>query len=142
MQTKLYIYTDGGSRGNPGHSAIGILILDENKKILLKYKRYIGINTNNQAEYRALIKGLELAKRFTKDDICCFLDSELVVRQLNGKYKIRNNDLLILFNELKKHESIFKKVTYVHVKRENTYIQMADAMVNEALDELNLSTNH
>lgn len=136
MLTKLYIYTDAGSRGNPGPAAIGIIILDENKKLLKVHKEYIGKSTNNQAEYQALIKALELASSYTDGEVFCTLDSELVVRQLNGQYGVRDDTLKGLFNKLKSKEKHFSKVHYKHVKRENPLIQKADKLVNEALDEI------
>lgn len=135
MPKKIYIYTDGGSRGNPGPAGIGILILDENKRPLKEYKEYIGKTTNNQAEYKALIKALELASSYTKGEVFCTLDSELVVRQLDGQYSIKNNNLKNLFLQLKKIEKGFEKISYTHVKRENPFIKRVDMMVNEVLDE-------
>jgi ribonuclease HI len=86
---RLLLYTDGGARGNPGPSAIGVVIYDSGHRELEKYKKYLGTTTNNQAEYRALIAALELATKLGADNIVCHLDSELVVRQLQGKYKIK-----------------------------------------------------
>ena len=132
--SKLYVYTDGGSRGNPGPSAIGIVFFDENKNRIAEHKECIGICTNNQAEYRAVIKGLELATTHCRKKIMCFLDSELVVRQLNGRYKIKNHELKRLFHILKDKEKAFDEVVYTHVKRTNQFIKCADRLVNEALD--------
>jgi len=131
---KLYIYTDGGSRGNPGPSAIGIVFYDKDKNKIAEYKECIGEATNNQAEYRALIKGLELATSHCRKEILCFLDSELVIRQLSGRYRIKNEKLRELFYILKDREKAFEKVVYNHVKRGNLYIVIADKLVNDALD--------
>ena len=130
----LYVYTDGGSRGNPGPAAIGIVFFDENKNKIADYKECIGEHTNNQAEYMALIKALELATSHCRKTIRCFLDSELVVRQLNGRYRIKNDELRRLFYILKDRERAFDKVIYNHVKRSNKFIQYADKLVNDALD--------
>ena len=85
-QNKIFLYTDGG--GNPGSAAIGIIVCDENKNILHEYKECIGEATNNTAEYIALRKGLEIVAGICRNEICCFSDSELLVRQLNGSYRI------------------------------------------------------
>ena len=130
----LYVYTDGGSRGNPGHSAIGIVFFDENKTKIAEYKECIGEGTNNQAEYKALIKGLELATAHCRRKIMCFLDSELVVRQLSGSYRIKNEKLRELFYILKDRERAFDEVVYNHVGRTNQFIQYADKLVSDALD--------
>ena len=130
----LYVYTDGGCRGNPGPGAIGIVFFDENKNKIAEYKECIGECTNNQAEYRALIKALELATAHCRKEILCFLDSELVVRQLSGRYRIKKEELRRLFYILKDRERAFEKVVYNHVKRENKFIQYADKLVNDALE--------
>ena len=138
---KLFTYTDGGSRGNPGHSAIAILITkgtnedDEKGRIIFQHGEYIGIGTNNQAEYKALIKALQESQKLSRGDILCTLDSELVVRQLIGEYKVKSSDLKPLYEEVKLLEKSFKSVSYRHVRRENPFIQKADSMVNNVLDE-------
>jgi len=81
---KISIYTDGGSRGNPGNSAIGIIIIDS-KKIIYKHGEYIGKATNNKAEYTALIKALKKASELFHEEVSCFSDSELMIKQLNGE---------------------------------------------------------
>jgi ribonuclease HI len=131
---KIYIYTDGAARGNPGPAAIGIVIYDENKNVLAEYKECIGEATNNTAEYKALIKGLELAAAHCRREVYCFLDSEVVVRQLNRTYRIKARHLLELFYILKDREKAFDKVVYNHARRDNRYISRADKLVNEALD--------
>lgn len=131
---KLYIYTDGGCRGNPGPGAIGVVILDKDRDVIVEYKECIGECTNNRAEYTALIKALELATGHCRKEVVCFLDSEIVVRQLSGAYAIKNKKLLELFYILKDREKSFEKVAYHHVRRTNQYISRADRLVNEALD--------
>ena len=130
----LHIYTDGGSRGNPGPSAIGIVFYDENKNKIAEYKECIGEHTNNQAEYKALIRGLELATAYCRKKILCFLDSELVVRHLNGMYRIKDEKMRELFYILKDRERAFEQVIYNHTKRTNQFIQYTDKLVNDALD--------
>ncbi len=133
MHTKLVIYTDGGSRGNPGEAAIGILIFMGEKEIV-RHKETIGVATNNQAEYKAIIKALELASGLGAETLECYMDSELVVMQINGKYKVKNKELKPLFEKVREKEKLFKSIEYKHVRRENKFIGIADGLVNKALD--------
>ena len=133
MAGRLYIYTDGGSRGNPGPAAIGIVLLDK-RKILLEHKERIGKATNNQAEYCALIKALELASRYRPAEVVCTSDSELLIKQVQGEYKIRNTELQRLHAMLKERERALPSVAYRHARRTHPRIQRADCLVNEALD--------
>lgn len=129
---KVVINTDGGARNNPGPAGIGVVIYDENENILETYKEYIGKATNNVAEYRAVIKGLERAKKYEPDEVEVRLDSELVKKQATGEYRCKDEvmkELLAQVREL----SFFKHVTFTHVKREKN--KLADKLVNEALDE-------
>jgi ribonuclease HI len=137
---KLIINTDGGSRGNPGPAGIGVVFSNADGQILAEYKEYIGEATNNIAEYRALILALEKAKSFSVkdgsasgwDEIECRLDSELVVKQIRGEYKVKDEKLMPLFGQV--HElSFFKPIKFVHVRRE--FNKEADALANLALDE-------
>ncbi|VVB83319.1 Ribonuclease HI [uncultured archaeon] len=131
----IFTNSDGGARGNPGPGAIGVIVR-EDEKILTKYSSRIGkFVTNNIAEYEALIKALELATRFTDDEITCVLDSELVVKQLLGEYKVRNPHLLPLFLKVQKLQENFKKIKYVHVSRENKFQILVDELLNEELDK-------
>lgn len=131
----IYTNSDGGARGNPGPGAIGIVIRNNNE-ILTKYSQFIGRNvTNNIAEYEALIKALEIASKFTKEEVTCILDSELIVNQLLGKYKVRNPKLLELFLKVQKLQENFKKIKYSHVSRMDKYQQIADEILNEELDK-------
>jgi len=132
---KLKMFTDGGARGNPGPAAVGILICDENDETLLELGEVIGEATNNIAEYRALITGLQEAKKLGGSDVLCYLDSELVVKQMSGKYKVKNYNLQKLYDEGKRLEREFSKVSYAHLRREEDGIQRADQLVNYALDE-------
>ena len=131
---KLTIYTDGGSRGNPGPGAIGILILDDKSNIVKEHKEFIGHTTNNRAEYTAMIKALELAKTHSKKEIICFSDSRLIVKQLSGEWKVKEKELLSLFQKVKQLEKNFESVSYNHVRRDNKYIKRADELVNEEMD--------
>ena len=97
MAKKLKIYTDGGARGNPGPAGVGVAIFDEKENLIKTAKKYLGKATNNQAEYKALILALELAKKLGAEEVDCFLDSQLIVNQLNRKYKIKDHQLGSLF---------------------------------------------
>ncbi len=130
----IYTNSDGGSRGNPGPGAIGILVRKDGQ-ILTKHSRFIGENvTNNFAEYKALIRAMEFASRFTKDKVTCILDSELVVKQLLGEYKVKNPGLLKLFQKVQKLQNRFKKIKYLHASRWDKFQQIADELVNQELD--------
>lgn len=131
----IYTNSDGGARGNPGPGAIGVIIRD-NKTILTKYSQMIGQRvTNNVAEYEALIKALELAKKITSEELTCILDSELVVKQLLGEYKVKHPNLLNLFLKVQKLQENFRKITYKHARREDEFQQRADELLNEELEK-------
>ena len=134
MLSKINVHADGGSRGNPGAAAIGIVILDENRNKLESHKECIGNATNNVAEYRALLKALQLAAKHTRKEVHIFMDSELIINQMNGIYKIKSPEMLELFQEVKSYERTFTKVVYNYVRRENKFQMMADKLVNEALE--------
>lgn len=129
---KLIIHTDGGARGNPGPAGIGVVIYDEDKKVIVEISRYIGETTNNQAEYRALLAGIEKAKDLGCEEIAFYLDSELVVKQLNREYKVKHPDLAPLFVKIYNTTLNFKKVTFQHIPREKN--KEADKLANEAMD--------
>lgn len=126
------LYTDGGSRGNPGPSAIGFVLMDMNDHIVKKEGLYLGITTNNQAEYQGLKSGLEAAKEFGVRELDVYMDSLLVVNQMKGIFKVKNRDLWPIYQSAKDMLSDFSKVTFNHVPRELNKI--ADEMVNECLD--------
>ncbi len=131
----IYTNSDGGARGNPGPGAIGVLVRKDGK-ILTKYSAKIGdIVTNNVAEYEALIKALELASKFTQEEITCILDSELIVKQLLGEYKVKHPKLRELFCKVQKLQENFKKIKYLQVSRWNKFQKIADEMLNEELDK-------
>lgn len=132
------IHTDGGSRGNPGPAAIGVVV-DEKKANndivnIKKYKEYIGENTNNQAEYMAILWALNYCKNNNYKEIECYLDSELVVKQLNKEYKIKDLGLSKIAAKIFIMKDFFDKCTFTHVRRE--FNKEADKLVNEALDEI------
>lgn len=129
-----YLNTDGGARGNPGPAAIGIVLKDENKNSIETKGIYLGNTTNNFAEYKGILEGLKLAKIKGVTEINCFLDSELVVKQLLGLYKVKEETLKLLHKEVKEIEKEFIKVTYTHVRRE--FNKEADLIVNKVLDSI------
>ncbi len=130
---KVKLYSDGGSRGNPGPSASGFVLLDENNKILVDDGLYLGVTTNNQAEYMALKIGLEAAHKLGVQDVDCYLDSLLVVNQMRGIFKIKNRDLWPVHDAIKDLLPKFKRVHFQHVPREHN--KLADAAVNRILDD-------
>ena len=134
MQKHVNIYTDGGSRGNPGPAAIAFVIQSDDGKIQNSYSQFIGIHTNNQAEYKALIKALQFILE-EAEEITCYLDSELVVKQLNGTYSVRNAKLRKLWNIVIKLKNSFKKTSFINVPRTNYYIRKADNLLNQELDK-------
>jgi ribonuclease HI len=139
--SRIYINTDGGSRGNPGLAAIGICFFDDKNNIIYRYKEFIGQATNNEAEYTAIIRAIELLRKSKwiktngeKSVIVCRLDSELVAKQLNGSYKIKNHRLQKMFGYLQSLlRELTQKIEFHHIARGENKI--ADKLVNEALDE-------
>ncbi len=129
---KLQIYTDGGARGNPGPAGVGVVIWDGNN-LVGQYSKYIGKATNNQAEYQAVIFGLEQAKKLGAKEVEVHLDSELVAKQLNREYKVKDPDLAPLFIKIWNLSFSFKKIIYIHIPREKNY--EADKLVNQAIDK-------
>ncbi len=130
------IYTDGGSRGNPGPAASGAVLkeLDEkgNERELERVGKFLGETTNNQAEYTAIIIGLKRAKQLGADIVEVVMDSELAVKQLNGAYKVKNREIAERFLEIHHLRPAFRRVTFRHVLR--AFNKEADAVVNEVLD--------
>ena len=129
---KLEIFTDGAARGNPGPAAIGVVVLDEEKKLLEEYKEYLGHATNNIAEYRGLLAGLKVAKKYLPCSVRFCLDSELVVRQMKGEWRVRDANLSNLFSQANDMLSSFEKVEFNYVPREQN--KAADKLANQALD--------
>ncbi|MCW3999076.1 MAG: ribonuclease HI family protein [Candidatus Bathyarchaeota archaeon] len=129
------IYTDGGARGNPGPSAIAFIATDSQGVTLQLGSRYIGIHTNNQAEYLALLMALQYALDVKATEVLCHLDSELVAKQLNGQYAVKNPELQKLNVQVKALMGGFKKIGFVNVPREHPQIARADGLVNKVLDE-------
>lgn len=129
------LFTDGGARGNPGASAIAALVYSKDKQLLSFDAKYIGTATNNMAEYEALILGLEIALLEHVTDLSCFLDSELVVKQLNGEYRIKDDKIVLYKQRVDGLTGRFASVKFTHVRREQN--KFADKLVNIVLDSRN-----
>ncbi|MCD6152929.1 MAG: ribonuclease HI family protein [Syntrophobacterales bacterium] len=127
------LYTDGASRGNPGNGGIGVVLYDEDGNVFATAKEFIGVCTNNEAEYKALILGLNEALKRKCRDLSIFLDSELLVRQINGIYRVKNKNLQDLMKEIRKLLSFLDKYTVRHVGRSRN--RVADQLANDAIDE-------
>ena len=139
--SKIIIYTDGGARGNPGPAALGVIIGDPSTALRTyrEYGEYLGVKTNNQAEYLAVIFALKKAKQLLgakkarEAKLEVRMDSELIVRQMQGKYKIMEPELKSLFVDVWNLRLDFGKIDFVHVPREQN--KRADRIVNKVLDE-------
>ncbi len=130
----VVINCDGASRGNPGLSSSGFVFIDmHTQNVIVEGGEFLGITTNNQAEYRAVLLALEVAYELEVKEIFFKLDSLLVVNQMNGLWKIKNKDLWPINKLISDYRSLFKKVEFVHVRRE--FNKLADAMANKVLDE-------
>ena len=134
------VYSDGGSRGNPGPAAYGFLVYDKNKKKIYQEGKVIGTATNNQAEYTGVLKALEYFNTkntsYQNANIQFFLDSRLVVEQLSGNFKIKNDSLKKLFLQIKElTQKLEASIQYTHIRRE--FNKQADKLVNLALDQEN-----
>jgi ribonuclease HI len=135
MNQRLHIYSDGGARGNPGPSAVAFVALNEKSETVKTDSCFIGVHTNNQAEYEALLLALKFAVEVKAQEVVCHLDSELVTKQLNGEYAVKNDLLWQLWREVGQLKACFKKISFVNVPRSNIQIQRADTLVNITLDE-------
>jgi ribonuclease HI len=130
---KLTIHSDGGARGNPGPAATGIIIKNEAGEIVAAFGEYLGEQTNNFAEYAALIGGLKKSKELGATEVECVLDSELVVKQMQRIYKVKEPTLQKMFIQAWNAASVFKKISYRHTMREGN--KEADAILNKILDQ-------
>jgi probable phosphoglycerate mutase len=129
---KAVLYTDGGARGNPGPAAFGYVLEAEDGTILASEGEAIGVATNNVAEYRGLIAGLARAAELEVAEVEVRSDSELVVKQMRGEYRVKNETLRLLSLEASRLARRLESVAYIHVPREHN--ELADRLVNEALD--------
>lgn len=129
----LRIFSDGGSRGNPGPSAYAIVVT-ENGKIIHEHSEFLGVHTNNYAEYRGLIAGLAFAANHGAREVEFVMDSQLVIRQMNGEYKVKSPDMLELYKDAKALASLIPSVKFSNVRRSELLIPRADALLNEEMD--------
>jgi len=133
MNKKIKIYTDGGARGNPGPAATGVVIFDQDDKLLKIDAKYLGDATNNQAEYEALVQALQIAQKMDNiKSVECYLDSELIVKQLNGIYKTKSDNIKQLKLRVDFLMQSFEEISFHHIRRE--FNKIADKLVNIALD--------
>ncbi len=151
MMESLILFSDGGSRGNPGPAAYGVVLYSSREKLeylskepnkiksrleqITEKSNYLGFTTNNQAEWQGLLAGLELATKYQKAQtkLRVYLDSELVVKQLLGEYKVKNAELKTLFEKAKVLRQGFGYIEFIHVRRELN--SMADELVNQVLNK-------
>jgi len=131
--SEISIHADGASRGNPGEAGAGVVLADDRGKTLKEWKSYLGITTNNVAEYRAVLLALEKASALGAESVIINMDSELVVRQLLGEYKVRDAHLKILHQKALDLLKGFSKYRIRHVPREEN--RRADQLANEAIDQ-------
>jgi len=127
------IFSDGGSRGNPGPSAYAIVVT-ENDRVIHEHSEFLGTNTNNYAEYRGLIAGLTKAIDLKAKEVEFIMDSELVIKQMQGIYKVKSDNIRELHNDAKALASLIPKITFKNVKRSEMLIPRADALLNKELD--------
>ncbi len=136
----LILRTDGASRGNPGHAASGVVVERTDGTLVARGKQYLGVMTNNQAEYRALIAGLKAVARYAPTAVTVYMDSELIVKQMNGQYRVRDEALRSLYEEARAAAKQLPLVTITHVLRGKN--ALADKLANEALDEQAKARHH
>jgi ribonuclease HI len=129
---QLVIHSDGASRGNPGDAGIGILITDVKGQVLLEIAEYLGQATNNVAEYTALIRGLEEGLKIGGTEVLVYCDSELMVKQLSGLYRVKNEGLIPLFRQVLQLRQKYRKFNISHIPREKN--KRADQLANLGID--------
>jgi ribonuclease HI len=134
VRSEAVMYSDGGSRGNPGPSAAGFVIMNSDEQVVSEGGVYLGITTNNQAEYHGVRLGLERALELNVKTLDVYIDSMLVVNQMNGAYSVKNRELWPIHERIRDLVSRFDRVTFRHVPRERN--QLADGMVNRVLDDM------
>lgn len=132
---RLHVYTDAAARGNPGPAAIGYSIYDERGNIVESDAKRIDRTTNNSAEYKALIWAMERASAHTDSDAVFYSDSQLMINQIRGDYRVRNPNLGALFDEVVRLRGRFKYTTFIHRPREDPRISKEDDKVDEVLDD-------
>lgn len=132
---KFTIYTDGASRGNPGPASYGFIIFNDRNEVVFKKGKYIGTNTNNFAEYSAVLESLKYLEKLgnlDKTTLEFYMDSKLVVEQLSGRFKVKSQTLKPLIEQINQIKAPFTKAIFIHIPREKN--KLADKLANEALD--------
>ena len=127
------VYSDGGSRGNPGPSAYAIVVTKDGKTVH-EHAEFLGVHTNNYAEYRGLIAGISKTLELGADEVEFVMDSQLVIRQMTGQYRVKSPDMLALHEDAKNLASMIPKVTFTNVRRSERLIPRADALLNAEMD--------
>ncbi|MCL2143155.1 MAG: ribonuclease HI family protein [Methanomassiliicoccaceae archaeon] len=130
----IKIYSDGGARGNPGPSAFAVVVCKDNK-IIHQHSEFIGINTNNVAEYRGLIYAAGYAIDSHEDDVEFIMDSKLAIEQMKGRYKVKAKSIVPLYLDAKAMTSGIRNVKFTHVRRSDPMITVADSLLNRKMDE-------
>jgi ribonuclease HI len=135
---RMRMYADGGARGNPGPAAAGVVLYelndaDEQGNKIIEFGEYLGERTNNQAEYTAILLGVQKAHELGCEELDVKLDSELAVKQLNGEYRVKNEELAKIYIQIHNLKQSFRQIKFSHVRRE--FNTVADAQVNKAIDE-------
>jgi ribonuclease HI len=133
---KLMIYTDGGSRGNPGPAAYAVVITDSTGKVVKEYGRYLGRMTNNEAEYNGAIAALKEALALGAEEVEVFSDSEVMVRQVNGVYRCKAANLQPFLDQVRVLKSRFKRTEFRNVPREHPMVSRADYLLNQEQDAM------
>lgn len=131
---RIILYADGACLGNPGRAGIGFILYTSKLKLIKKTGKFIGTTTNNTAEYLALIYGMQEALNIGAGELICYTDSQLVVNQLKGKYKVRSQSLLLFYNQVKHLESLFEKASVHYVSRDSNV--EADRLAKRAAKEM------
>ena len=127
-------YSDGGARGNPGPAAIGVVLCDDKDQVIEETSRSIGETTNNVAEYNAMLLALELAQKHNVQEVVCYADSELIIFQLTGVYRIKDSRMKVLSDKVREAVKNFKRVEFRQVPREHPMISRADKLLNQTLN--------
>ena len=130
---KVTVYSDGGSRGNPGKSAYAVVVVS-NGRVVHEHAEFLGVHTNNYAEYRGLIAAINKAIELGADEAEFVMDSQLVIRQMTGEYRVRNPDMAVLHADAEALAALIPKVSYRNVRRSEEYIPRADALLNAEMD--------
>ena len=130
---KVTVYSDGGSRGNPGKSAYAIVVVSDGR-VVHEHAEFLGVHTNNYAEYRGLIAAINKAIELGADEAEFVMDSQLVIRQMTGEYRVKNPDMAVLHADAEALAALIPKVSYRNVRRSEEHIPRADALLNAEMD--------